>query len=101
MNTIDNMPLTLGLAIAIIVLLFAFGGFVWTIASIRKADRDEINKDIEAAKLSVSNAVNRLEKKVDDNHAVLHGRVNDSVKADADMRERVGYLSGKMEMLQK
>jgi len=97
MNQVEGMPLTIGLAIAIIMLLFGFGGFIWAVASIRKADRDEIHKEIVDSKNSVINALNRLEKKTDENYSVLHGRVNKQVEEERTASQTLGYLTAKTE----
>ena len=69
MDQINQIPLTLGLLIALIVIVFSVGGFVWTIATIRKSDKEEITK-------SFNSALNRLEEKVDTNNNEQHSRIN-------------------------
>lgn len=91
---IQSMPMSIGLAIAAIVGVVGIVSAVWTVASVRKADRDDITKEISDAKNSVTNAVNRLEKKTDDNHDVLHGRVNSLMLADTNTQKEIGYLQG-------
>lgn len=91
---IQGMPMSIGLAIAVIAGVVGIASAVWTVASIRKADRESITQEITDAKNSVTNAVNRLEKKTDDNHDILHGRVNNLMLADTNTQKEIGYLQG-------
>ncbi len=90
--------MTIGLAILVIAGVVAIVGGVWTIATIRANDKTSMSKEISEAAGSVQNAVNRLEKKVDTNHEQVHGRQNESIKVDGEMREKYGYLKGQNDL---
>ena len=101
MNELEGMPLTFGLAIGLAVIISAIVGFVWTIATIRSNDRASISKEISEGLGAVHNAIDRMEKKVDDNHEQLHARANKQIEEMGNARERYGFMKGVQETHEK
>jgi predicted PurR-regulated permease PerM len=100
-NELEGMPMTVGLAIGLVVVISAIVGFVWTIATIRSNDRTSISKEISEGLNAVHNAIDRMEKKVDDNHEQLHARANKQIEDMGNSREQYGYIKGVQETHEK
>ena len=102
-QAIEGTPLSIGLAALIlggvIVGVSAIVGVVWTVATIRANDKAEYSKQLAEAVGGVQNGVTRLEKKVDTNHEQVHGRQNESIKVDGEMREKYGYVKGQQDLI--
>ena len=100
-ESVEGIPLTIGLAIFLIVLVGGIVGTVWTIATIRANDKENLQNEIKDGDESSHNAINRAEKKADNNHDVLHGRVNKLMEQDAEMQYKIGYMEGKQDSQEK
>lgn len=92
--SIEAAPMSIGLAIGAILAVGAIVSVVWTVATIRSNDRTDINKDIADGDRASQNATDRLEKKTDGNHDILHGRVNKQMEKDEALAEKMGYIRG-------
>lgn len=90
----ESEVLTWGSLFFVVTLISIFCGAVWKVAAIRKQDHVDIDRKIEVAKQSIQNGVDRLERKVDDNHDQLHARVNHSAQDVTRLKYKVGTISG-------
>jgi hypothetical protein len=97
-SAIEATPMTIGLVIVVILGVSAIVGAVWTVATIRANDKAGFSKEIKDSSEANLNATNRVEKKVDANHEQVHGRQNESIKADVVLAEKIGEIRGKQEL---
>ena len=95
LETLEGVQLTFGNLIGLIVLISAVCVAVWGIFKIRNNDKDEI-------KTESSNALNRIDRKLEDETDVLHARVNrlmeENTKTQYDMGFVKGFIKGKFDV---
>lgn len=86
----ESIQLTLGGLLFIIGLAVSVAGAVWTVAKIRNADKESIEK-------GYTNALNRIDNKHSESVDVLHARVNRLIEKDSEVQHELGYLKGRLD----
>ena len=95
---LEATPMTIGLAIIVVLGICSIVGAVWTVATVRANDKAAMSKEISDSAIGLVNAIGRVEKKVDANHEQVHGRQNEAIKSDVVLAKAIGRIEGKQEL---
>ena len=71
------------------------------IAAKQDLDKADLEHDIKSGDTTTLNAVNRLEKKHDESHNVLHGRSNKQMEEDKVITGELNYIKGAQDLQEK
>lgn len=112
MNDLEQVPLTVGLAIFIVFIIGGVVTSVWAIAAIRNNDKKEMREDwqnalknevqtLQKEHTSISKDLTRLETKTDKNNDYQHLRQSKTIDDIAAVNANVHYIKGALDNIQK